>query len=545
MAVPPIRLPSNKLNLPLARNTTSCAVCPSAMTDEELVGAAGKGIKGPTCAIKMLPLLRPDAPSDVQARTTITIAKGCDKFGQPALPLNQSARQETLMYKVGFPRPNPSVMDGTGTKPRSCQGCAHFVAPHEVHAETGWNAPLCLANGALLLGDRLPTYAEGCDKAVHKQWEAPGSVKDFPFMPEYRKDFGKVNPMAAFRKTSGTDPLDWPTDRPVTSKQQLAGIKAWRKIDDPAGHGQPVYLPIFNPEARYPAGHPRAGELIISEARRNKIPLTNDDEHPEDYIDHSGAVYKVAVMWRGLDETPAIWGQPGTGKTELFRHMAWLMAAPLDRMSITGSSELDDLAGKMHYNPEKGTYFEYGRLPLSWQEIGVLLIDEPNVGPPDVWQFIRPLTDNSKQLVLDMNSGERIKRHDYAFLGMAMNPAWDARNVGAATIGDADARRLMHIYMGLPPREIEKEIIQKRCLEIGYDPSDHLDTIMDISTEIREMVDNGDLASVTWGVANNIKVTKAFKYFTPLTAYQIGVLDYLEPSAAQPIKTAVTSHYEV
>jgi len=349
------------------------------------------------------------------------------------------------------------------------------------------------------------------------------------FMPEYGLDFGKVDILKNALRTRSVDPKDWPTDRPIKPQHARDGIRAWRRIDDPQGYGAPIYLPIFNLDA-------------IEESRRSKIPMTGDDEHPEDYIDHAGAVYRVAAFWRGLDETPAVWGFAGTGKTELFRHVSWLMSIPFDRFSITASTELDDLAGKMHYDPAKGTYFEYGRLPISWQKVGVICLDEPNVGPPDVWQFIRPLTDNSKQLMLDMNEGEKIPRGDYAFLGMAMNPAWDSRNVGAATIGDADARRLMHIWMPLPPEKVEKAIITKACSHIGYDPKEHLENIIKISTEIRRMVDDNTLP-VTWGVANNIKVAKAMAFFRPMQAYGAAVLDYLEPEVADPIKNSITSYY--
>lgn len=502
------------------------------MTDGELVGAAAKGIGGPACAIKALALTRPNAEPEVQARTTQAIAKNCDWFGKPRLEADASARTKPLHFRVGIGMPNP-MHAWQGNKPSSCQGCANFVHSMKVYEETGWNAGLCRAKGTLLLTDRLPVYAEGCADAKPVDPSHPATLDGFFFMPEYTKDFGKPNLLGHYKKQRATPPQQWASERPVKQGDVDAGIRAWRKVEDPEGYGAPIYLPIFDLDR-------------MTEEQRNRVPMTGDDEHPEDYIDHSGAVYKVAAMWRGLDETPALWGQAGTGKTELFRHIAWLMGIPFIRISITMSTELDDLAGKMHYDPDKGTYFQYGRLPEAWRQPGVICLDEPNVGPPDVWQFIRPLTDNSKQLQLDMNKGERIPRHEYAFLGMAMNPAWDSRNVGAATIGDADARRLMHIYMPLPPEEIEKEIIRTKCKEIGYEiPEETLKRIMSVGKEIRTMVDNGDLSQITWGVANQVKTAKAFRFFPPSKAFAVAVLDYLEPSAAEPIRTVIGSYFDI
>jgi MoxR-like ATPase len=107
-----------------------------------------------------------------------------------------------------------------------------------------------------------------------------------------------------------------------------------------------------------------------------QIPHTGDDEHPEDYRDHGLYVYKTAVLWTELDETPALWGQAGTGKTEFFRHMAWLMQLPFIRFSINGSTEVDELEGQDAYTEGVGTHFEYGRFAKAWQSPCVIVVDE-------------------------------------------------------------------------------------------------------------------------------------------------------------------------
>jgi hypothetical protein len=118
------------------------------------------------------------------------------------------------------------------------------------------------------------------------------------------------------------DPSLYETDRPVTQEQKDKGIRAWRKVVDPATENF-TFLPIYRPD-------------YFSDVERAKIPRTGDDEHPEDYIDHGFYVYKVSVLWMELDETPGLWGQAGTGKTEFFRHMAWLMQMPFVRISYHG-----------------------------------------------------------------------------------------------------------------------------------------------------------------------------------------------------------------
>ena len=231
-----------------------------------------------------------------------------------------------------------------------------------------------------------------------------------------------------------------------------------------------------------------------------------------------------------------------THNTEFYRHMAWLMGLPFHRISVTKSTEIDDLAGKMHYEPGRGTYFEYGRIPSAWQKPCVICLDEPNVGQPEVWQFIRPLTDNSKQLVLDMNKGERIERHNYAFLGMAMNPAWDVKNSGTDSLADADGSRLMHIYVDLPSPEVESHIISSRVRVDGWEIEEsQLNMIMGVATDLRGLADSGALP-ISWGIRSQIKVARALKWFSPVEAYRLASADHLEPEHQEIILSVVRSH---
>jgi len=328
----------------------------------------------------------------------------------------------------------------------------------------------------------------------------------------------------------GTD-LDYETDAVVTEEDAENGIQAWRRIVDPLGVGPDVFLPIYRSDF--------IGDLSYL------VPRTGDDEHPELHVDYIHAVYRLVVLWHHLSETPVLWGAAGLGKTETYRHMAWLMGLPFWRISVTASTEVDDLVGKMNYSPERGTYWTDGRLPAAWRSPGVICLDEPNVGPPDVWQLIRPLTDNSKQLVLDQNQGERIQRHPASFLGMAMNPSWDPRNTGTNLLGDADGSRLMHMMVPLPPEKVEREIIKRRVALDGWEmESGQLDLLMAISQSLRELVSGGSLAEVSWGVRHTIKVARVLRFFTMSDAVRMAVADYLAPELQQAVLDQVKLHTE-
>lgn len=463
------------------------------------------------------------------------LAQACGSYTEQAGPLSVLTEEQVRSTNRVNPvmLPDSELMgqtnDATGLI-RSCMQCANLIPASEVAGEGLWTTAVCAAKGLTIPAAKMVEIAGDCGERRIGQ-RNPDQITSMRLLPPYEGviTIGTLEePEMEFKPVEIVEPTTYPTDNPVSEEESKAGIRAWRKIEnEESGHS--VLLPIYRLD-------------YFSEDEQKKIPRTGDDEHPERYVDHMGLVYKATVLWRELDETPALWGMAGSGKTEFYRHMAWLMCLPFERISVTGSTEVEDLAGKMHYEPSRGTYFEYGRIPRAWSKPGVICLDEPNVGPPDVWQFIRPLTDNSKQLVLDMNNGERIARHDDAYLGLAMNPAWDVKNVGTGMIADADGSRLMHIYVELPSEELERQIIQTRCLDDGYKIStETLDAIMKIAVELRALCDDNALP-ITWGVRPQIKVARASRWFSLSQSYRLATADYLEPEQQQQILDVVKAN---
>lgn len=506
----------------------TCTSCPSFLQPDQVVSAFRKSIGSPMCARYGHVLGKPGGTEAQTKKLSSYHGQKCPSYGEPRPPTPVEAS-----FLVAMPIPElrePAADSNMRDACRSCASCTKFVSEVHVERELGWTAGLCAAKGKLIRSNQQVYEARDC------QYRELGAVRssttDIHLLPEYEDAFQlNVDPTKAYFKNKGTvvEPHEYETDKPVEEEDQIRGVRAWRKVSDPKGSGNETYLPIYDLN-------------FFDDIERAKIPRTGDDEHPELYIDHFGGVYLAAVSWSELDETPAAWGEAGVGKTELFRHLAWLMCLPFERISITAQTELDDLAGKMLFEQEKGTYFQYGRLALAWGKPCVLVIDEPNVGQPEVWQFIRPLTDNSKQMVLDMNAGERVSRHLDCYLGMAMNPSWDVKNVGAMPIGDADANRLFHVYIELPNEALEREIIVNRVKLDGWEVDmARLDMLMGIAADIRGLAAE-DTLPITWGIRPQIKVARAMRWFDPLTAYRRAIADYLEPEAQVALLDVVRAH---
>lgn len=506
----------------------SCLNCPSLLpaTDASFFR---KSIGVPVCAKFGKPIGRISSSNRETENIARQFAANCDEYGKPkpATPNWDEAKFQVTTpdpATIGIPRATPELVT-------SCAGCKFFVREDVVAQELGWTSAICSAKGKLLLASRYSLEARHCTEKDFgdTRLETTGLM----YLPEYEDNFsGSADPVRAFvrAKANFVDPTEYETDKPVAPEDEDK-IRAWRKITDPIT-GNEVFLPIFRAD-------------YFTAEQQAMIPSTGDEEHPEDYVDHSFLVYKVAVLWTELDETPGLWGQAGTGKTELFRHLAYLMQLPFYRFSITGSTEVDELVGTTQFTQGVGTHFDKGMFVKAWESECVIVVDEYNVGKPDVQQILRPCIDNSKQLVLTMAPGApKVARNLDCYLGVAMNPAWDVLNVGANPISDADANRLMHMHIEIPPRSLEEEIIKTRCLHDGWEiPPEKLEMVMLIAEDLRALCKNGTLP-VSWAIRPQLKVARALRWFEPMLAYKMASGDFLEPEAQEILLNVVRTHME-
>lgn len=519
-----------------------CSTCPSRLVGDDAVRVFfGREIGGEVnaCAMYGHVLGRPGLDPSAVQKIEVSFGKDCHMHGEtpdtkPAYPEMRVTAPLTQVFaetnKDGSWLPKNPPTAEEQAEVYSCNACEWFIPANIVQEELGWYLPLCAATGRLLFPKRLTKEPKNCGQA--RLGENLDTTEGLALIPQYDDAWKLGSPVKAgtivYKQHEFVEPTEYPTDKPVSAHDTADGIRSWRRIMDPEGSGNYVDLPIF--------------ELsFFDDSEQAKVPRSGDDEHPEWYVDHAGLVYDLAVEMLELDETPVLIGAAGTGKTELFRHLAWMLVLPFDRISITRSSEVDDLAGK--YLFENGaTVWTNGRVAKCWSSPGVLCLDEPNVGPDEVWQFIRPMTDNSKQLVLDQARGQRVERHNWRFFGLAMNQPWDIKNIGANEISDADGNRLAAISVGLPPAEVERDILVQRCLGDGYEvPIQTLDTIMAIASDLRVMVENETLP-ISWGIRPQIAVARKTKWYGLEKAYKRAVCDRLDPASSENVLRVVRGY---
>lgn len=434
--------------------------------------------------------------------------------------------------------PAPEGQESGGT--RDCGACAFFCGPDEIVeaglptvSKSGRGAGLCIARGT------LQDVGPGARKRVARECKTFTPVDSGVDASDYRVELltraqypphlepllgdSIVGKGAALAAEAEELAAKAGVEREPTDSERELGVTRFRRFlsDD---RSRWVDLPVFDP-------------AIFSEEDRAKIPAAGSEGAPETYIDHANLGYRVAVAW-SLGETPALNGPAGTGKTMLFHWLAHELGLPFERVSITASSSVDDLAGYMELHGSE-TEFVLGRIPKAWARPCVMVIDEPNAGPPEVWQFIRPITDSAKQLVIDANHGQTINRHPYSFLGMAMNPAWDWRNSGVSPLADADGSRLLHVAVGYPSKDQERDIILKHCERDGITVADEdLKALLEIAEALRSLAEEQTL-QVSWGIRQQVQVARLLPFFDLGDAFRMAVTDSLEPQQADLILAQV------
>lgn len=505
----------------------SCADCPM------MEVASGGQV---SCRVKKIPLTFPSWGLKAQEIALQKQAKDCPWHGYRRLPneLPPASDRLPVIFPVGRAKVLPVVPRLSGSRPVSCYSCKHFVTSDDMNRAHSALLPptisgVCGAKGLPIPLGEDNEIAGDCLNYEYGNFPVEG-LPAILFTPEYSEKYltRNIKEKSSTHLPEGFDPLTYPTELKVEALHSDNGVRAWVGISDPKTSNK-VYLPIYD-------------RKFFPSQEQAKIPNSDDETLPGDYVDHAGLVFKIAVAWMELDETPALIGEAGNGKTEILRHLAWIMQVPFERITITASSEIDDLAGKFVFEDGE-TVFKYGRLARAWGKVNVVCLDEPNTGPNDVLQFIRPLIDNSKQLVLDQNKGEQIFRNDGCYLGLAMNPAFDYRNIGANQMADADNSRLLHIDVPLPPEHVERKIIIDRLkAKDGWTlPDELLSPLMSIASTLRQMSKDGEVP-FSWGIRVQIKVARLLRWFDFHDAFLMAMGSSVDPETQDKIIAVVKSN---
>jgi hypothetical protein len=438
-------------------------------------------------------------------------------------------------------------VDPNREKPVSCSSCKFYAAPRTVQKELGWAAGLCTKRGELIQHSAIQTCALACP--FGDVGDNQLSTADVMLDPRYRgglntvKVGGKGSTVKGFDplRHIQTDPREWETDRPVTQEDREAAIQAWRRVDDPKGKQSPKFMPVFDWK-----------ELGIDRDPRE----TYGGHTPHLYEDHAGLLYWFAFLYggtwgdpargdQGLQETLMLLGEAGTGKTEFWCYVAYLMDLPFTRLSIRPDTESMEFFGTgALVDSESGgqvTTFKPGRFTTAYQRPGVVCIDELTAANDSIMYLIRPVIDGAGQFAIEQEA--MVFEQDPAcFIGVACNPSWNPLYTGTRPLSAADDSRLNKRWVELPDEATERHIITAHCKAVGYDIDVKiLDRLFRIAGDLREQYKNHD-STLPWGIRDQIKVAKLTWGLDMIDAFNTAVLDGMDPDQATMVRGVITAH---
>lgn len=506
---------------------STCTSCPSYMTDQSAIMARFDKKPGgdvPMCATYGQVLGRPGQTADGLAAVAVFYGEACPSYGETPVTIftgHANAQFAQPDPASGVPNPNYESLP-------NCNACKFMVKPPVMRRETGYSVAGCSMHGTLILN--ASKAADAC--MVSERGPARDDIDGVSILPQFAVDYrlsgdDAVRAFAGHTAKDEGDPTDHPTDKEVTSADEAQGIKAWRLVQDPNGFGPDLYAPIFRREALNPALAPL-------------VPKPGDESHPELFIDYAGLLYPFVAESIMQGETVALLSKPGIGKTTFAEYVAMLCGLPFIRIPFTEHTEPDDVLG--YPGIESGdTVFNDGPLSRAWISQCITLLDEPNTAQDSLWQTLRSAFDAAKTLTVN---GYRIQKNTWCLPVLAMNPAFDVRNLGTKELADADTNRLSPLWVPPPPEAIEREIITKRCLLDGYEiPEARLNTIFKISADIREAEEQGTFPA-SWGTRQTIKVARKTRFYPMATAFSMAALDFYDPQTKELVEGFIASHTE-
>ncbi len=434
-----------------------------------------------------------------------------------------------------------------GPLPASCSKCRWYIDPKTALKGLGVGFGVCGAFGDMVGPKELSTKAASCE------FKFPGAnlldVAGLYLDPKFEVGLAAAADDAVPGKLEKydhkhhmTDPRKYVSDREVTPADLASGIKAWRKVNEPSGTCPAVFMPIFDWEAIGVVRDPRT---------------TYGDHKPHLYVDHAGLLYLFAFLYMGrvtadpdtdkqsaLTETLALVGGPGTGKTEFFVWVAWLMDLPVVRISLSPSTDPFEFFGTPTAEKGEGDYavtgFKRGQFSEAYERSCVIILDEANSAKDSIWYTLRPALDSAGQFGIPAEN-VLLEKDPYCFIGLAYNDV-KASNRGTRELSAADTDRMVRYTLGLPSAEVERSIVQAHCADIGYAISDStLDKIMNIAVELRAMNEDRTLP-VAWTVRSNVRVAKMTLGLPLEMAYRLAVTEGLSQAQGEGVILKVRNY---
>lgn len=224
-----------------------------------------------------------------------------------------------------------------------------------------------------------------------------------------------------------------------------------------------------------------------------------DAPHPDvPAIDPSYKFY-VPVLVEALQaiaENDILWiyGDSGCGKSEFWKQLAAYLGMPYTRLNMDGHLTRGDIIGVNRIVPNAERQMEMrfidGILPRAMARPGLLLIDELDLGDPEIMAVLQPVLEGEPLRILE-DHGRVVRPHPLFRIGVTGNTTGlgpDSNAYLNAFEQSAATRDRIAAFVKMPymTPAIEKKVLQERMP--GVDEA-FLDNLIALANKVREAYD--------------------------------------------------------
>jgi cobaltochelatase CobS len=143
------------------------------------------------------------------------------------------------------------------------------------------------------------------------------------------------------------------------------------------------------------------------------VPTTN----PDFVLDDNVAAATTFALLKG--KNTYIEGPTGCGKTDGVKQIHARLGLPIKRVNMNGDVTTANFIGSKHADPQTGTYFRHGNLPLAMTGGYTLLIDEIDYMPASIAAVLNPVLEGARELYLPDTDEHIVAEKGFLVIGLA------------------------------------------------------------------------------------------------------------------------------
>lgn len=284
----------------------------------------------------------------------------------------------------------------------------------------------------------------------------------------------------------------------------------------------PQVLQFEVPKLEFDAPHPAVPEIDPTFRFNTKV-----------LIEALHAIAQNEIIW--------LYGDSGCGKSEFWRQVAAHLGMPFTRMNMDGHLTRSDLTGMNRIIPcgngQTELRFIEGILPRAMAQPGLLLIDEIDLGDPEIMPILQPVLEGNS-LVLTEDSGRVVKPHPMfriAITGNTIGLGSDNQMYLNAFEQSAATRDRISSFVHMPylPQDMEEQVVLERFPDA--DP-DIVTKLVSLANKVRD--------AYQLGKVHNLFSTRAIQFCVTRHARFAPLYPNPEDAAAAALETVIVNRLD-